>query len=202
MPVRAALALCLGFLISAALPAVAQQSPDAHIVLDHPEAMTPAEAEAVYSELRQNMAALYAMAADYPAAATYQDWTRFNAAPYPSATHGNRYVNNYANALGRDYGALPAGGRYRAGAILAKDSISAIDDGSTYPGALFFMEKLADGTSPETADWRYVMVLPDGSVFGDSGGDNAEKVAYCHTCHELAADDDYVFFIPEEFRAK
>ena len=33
------------------------------------------------------------------------------------------------------------------------------DEGKIYPGAMFVMEKLAQGANPETADWRYIMVL-------------------------------------------
>lgn len=182
-------------------PLLAQEQPDAHIMLETPKPMDAAEAEAVYDELRQRMLELYGMA-DYGPAAVYQSWRRFNSAPYISATHGNRYVNNFANELGNRYGGLAEGERYPAGAILAKDSISALDDGGVFPGALFIMEKLEAGGDPDTADWRYVMVLPDGSIFGDTRGDNPQKVAYCHPCHEQVADDDYGFFIPEEFRAE
>ena len=44
------------------------------------------------------------------------------------------------------------------------------------------------------------MVMPDGSLFGDTMGDRAGAVAYCHVCHEAVADRDYTFYVPEEYR--
>jgi len=64
------------------------------------------------------------------------------------------------------------------------------------------MEKLAKGKSPETADWRYLMILPDGSVFADSAGEFPETAAFCHTCHIQAEEFDYLFFLPEEYRRR
>lgn len=197
----AALVVTVTLVALAVAVARAQNAPDAHIMLQEPQELGAAEAEALYAGLKDRMAALYAIA-DHAPARSYQRWRRYNTGPYLSATHGNRYVNNYANGLADAYGALPAGGRYPAGSVFAKDSVSVMSDGTYYPGALFLMEKLAAGTSPETADWRYVMILPDGSIFGDSRGDNAEKVAYCHTCHELVAKDDYLFFVPEDYVAE
>ncbi len=72
--------------------------------------------------------------------------------------------------------------------------------GKVFPGALFLMEKLAAGASPGTADWRYIMIMPDGSLFGDSAGDTAAQVAYCHDCHAQRAADDFVFFVPKTFQ--
>jgi hypothetical protein len=88
-----------------------------------------------------------------------------------------------------------------AGAVIAKDSLTVTRLGARYPGALFIMEKLAPGTHPETADWRYAMILPDGSFFGDTVQEEMrDKVAFCHDCHEQRADYDYLFFLPDEYR--
>jgi hypothetical protein len=58
------------------------------------------------------------------------------------------------------------------------------------------MEKLPHAANPETADWRYGMILPDGSLFGDSH----ESVVFCHTCHVRVARNDHLFFVPRELR--
>jgi hypothetical protein len=44
------------------------------------------------------------------------------------------------------------------------------------------------------------MILPDGSYFGDTEGDNAADVAYCHVCHKIKKRDDFVFFVPKAYR--
>ena len=62
------------------------------------------------------------------------------------------------------------------------------------------MEKMAKGFDPESGDWRYTMIMPDGSVFGTTNGENGDKVAYCIGCHAAVADNDHLFFVPDEFR--
>ena len=69
-----------------------------------------------------------------------------------------------------------------------------------FPGALFVMEKLAGGASPQNADWRYVMIMPDGSLFGDSMGDGASEMTFCHECHKIEANRDYLYFVPQKYR--
>ena len=180
--------------------ALAQDTAEtAHVAVENPAELTQEQANAIYDELKARLDALYAPA-DLDLIKNYQSWKRYNTAPYISATHGQRFVNNFVNEIGSDYGKLKSGERYPVGTVLAKDSITVTDDGKTFPGAMFVMEKLPEGRSPETADWRYVMVIPDGSVFGDTIGDEPELVEYCHVCHEAVADDDYVFYIPEDYR--
>ena len=88
-----------------------------------------------------------------------------------------------------------------AGSILVKDSFLAHPDGTLAVGPLFVMEKVAN-FDKRTGNWRYTMVMPDGSVFGVTNGQNAAGMEFCHTCHAIqAADQDYLFFLPEEFRA-
>ncbi|MFQ5745262.1 MAG: hypothetical protein ACE5HV_17025, partial [Acidobacteriota bacterium] len=67
------------------------------------------------------------------------------------------------------------------------------------PGPLFLMEKMPAGFSPETGDWRYTMIMPNGSVFGATKGRNADKVQFCADCHG-ASDNDSMFFLPTEYR--
>ena len=171
----------------------------AHVPLENPAELSQAQANAIYDELKARLDALYAPA-NLELIKEYQSWKRYNSAPYISATHGQRYVNNFVNDIGKDYGKLKSGEVYPAGTVIAKDSITVTDDGKQFPGAMFVMEKLAAGTSPATADWRYVMVIPDGSIFGDTVGSEPELVEYCHVCHEAVADNDYVFYIPEDYR--
>ena len=68
---------------------------------------------------------------------------------------------------------------------------------------LFLMEKMAPGFSPESRDWRYTMIMPDGSLFGVTQGEGSGRVKFCITCHETAGDEnDHLFFVPEDYRVK
>ncbi|MDA7964537.1 cytochrome P460 family protein [Ruegeria sp.] len=172
---------------------------DAHIAIENPADLTKDEARQHYRGLTKRMARGYA-AAQLDLIRNYQNWPLFNDAPYISATHGQRFVNSYANRMAHNYGTMAEGEELPVGSVLAKDSMTVTDEGNIHPGAMFVMEKLPKGASPDTADWRYIMVLPDGSLFGDTMGNRAGAVAYCHDCHEAVADRDYTFYVPEEFR--
>ncbi len=174
------------------------QVPEAHIAIENPAELSKDEALKIYNELMGRMGRGYA-AARLDILSNYQKWPLFNDAPYISATHGQRYVNSYANRVAHNYGTLKEGEKLPVGTVLAKDSITVTDEGHVHPGALFVMEKLPEGESPDTADWRYIMVMPDGSLFGDTLGNRSAAVTYCHDCHEAVADRDYTFFVPEEY---
>jgi len=173
--------------------------PYRHFKIRNPAQLSPAEAISVYDKMASSMARGYGMSRD-PAALQYGRWRRYNLSPYNSVTHGNRYVNNFANALAGRYGQMKVGDKMPAGAIVVKDSFTVTSDRSVFAGALFVMEKLPAGTSPATGDWRYRMIMPDGSLFGDSRGIGAGEVAFCHDCHKANADRDYLFFMPEKYR--
>jgi hypothetical protein len=175
--------------------------PREHFKINRPGELTKDDANIDYNSIIDGMARSYVASGD-ETAARYRDWQRFNDAPYLSDAHGNRYVNNYANAIAAEagYGELKPGVKMPPGAILAKDSFTYTKDNKLFPGALFVMEKLDKGASPKTADWRYVMILPDGSVFGDTTAGGAAKLAFCHDCHNQVAEFDYLFFVPETYR--
>lgn len=170
-----------------------------HLKIENPAQATDAELSGIYQKLQERMVGGYALS-QYPVAKGYPKWQLYNSAPYLSATHGNRYVNNYANARASDYGSLAKGIKLPAGSVLAKDSFTVTDEGKVFAGALFVMEKLTAGASPDNADWRYVMIMPDGSLFGDSMGDGAEEMTFCHTCHKIKANRDYLYFVPKKYR--
>ena len=164
--------------------------------------ISPAEAKVAYECLVGEMKAAYAKAG----LAMVKDYTRLtsvNTAPYQSATHGSRYVNNYANNRAAYlYVKFEDSGKMPAGAVLAKDSFALHADGRVGVGPLFIMEKMNAGFSAESGDWRYSMVMPDGAKFGETKGKNAAGVKFCAECHVGAADTDGMFFLPEEYRAR
>ena len=122
--------------------------------------------------------------------------------PYLSATHGRRFVNNYANAAAGDYGKFEDAGAMPQGAVIAKDSLMVTDDGTMAAGPMFIMEKMASGFNYVSGDWRYTMIMPDGSVFGVTKGENAERVAFCIGCHLARERFDHLYFLPKAFRAQ
>lgn len=173
--------------------------PKTHFKVERPADMFPNTAETVYQNIRAEMAAGYALARQ-PKLRSYLSWRRFNKAPYRSATHGARYVNNYANRAGQAYGGFEEAGILPASSILVKDSFTATADGGIYPGPMFVMEKMQAGFNSQSGDWRYAMIMPDGSLFGETKGVNADAVQFCIGCHATRERYDHLFFLPEEFR--
>ncbi|NVO57695.1 cytochrome P460 family protein [Rhodobacteraceae bacterium B1Z28] len=197
--IRNAMAIAFGLLAIGGMALADDQ--DAHLAIENPADLSKDEAQQHYQALTRRMARGYGTA-QLDIILNYQSWPLFNDAPYISATHGQRYVNSYANRMAHNYATLQEGEVLPMGSVLAKDSMTVTDEGKIYPGALFVMQKLSAGASPETADWRYIMVMPDGSLFGDTTGFRASAVAYCHVCHEAVADRDYTFYVPEEYQVK
>ncbi len=183
----------------ATLPAEEMPLPEEHFSVEEPANLSPAEAEAIYARIVEDMTAAYAMSQNSDAAG-YRRWRRFNSAPYPAATHGNRYVSNYGNPAAEAYGRFEQAGRLPVGSILAKDSITVSEDGQAMPGALFLMEKMEAGFNYVSGDWRYTMIMPDGSLFGTTNGEGTERVRFCISCHLAVEKQDHLFFIPEEYR--
>jgi hypothetical protein len=189
--------LPLSLLLVAGLAAADDSfAPDHHFPLPDPARLDPAAAERAYARVVDDMAARFASSGE-PAAKDYRRWLRANRSPYLSATHGSRYVNNYVNGPARVYGTLKSGEAMPVGSIIAKDAVSVDSSGAVLPGALALMEKMEAGYDRAARDWRYVLILPDGSIFADSSGDNAEGTTYCATCHATAGDAaDHLFLMP------
>lgn len=163
--------------------------------------MTTAEAAAIYADLLPKMVEAYSKSGD-SVAMEFASYRIYSSRPYTSATHGGRQVMNYANDKARAYGAFENAGTYPEGAILAKPSF-ALKGNSTPLGPLFIMEKMAAGFNSGSDDWRYTMILPNGSIFGTTGGKNSNKVGFCVDCHQsVTPDQDHAMLVPEEFRVK
>ena len=173
-----------------------------HFRVADPANVSPEQAEAIYQALAKDMAERYRLSG-IESAAEYLSWTRYSTAPYRSVPHGRRYLNNYANAAAGGYGRYEDAGIIPPGAVLAKDSFSISKSGEVVPGPLFLMEKMERGFKPESGDWRYTLILPDGSVLGTTEGENARNVAFCIKCHADAGEgQDHMFLPPKKFRRK
>ena len=62
---------------------------------------------------------------------------------------------------------------------------------------------MGGGFNADSDDWRYTMIMPNGSVFGTTNGKGSDKVAFCIGCHQsVTPDQDNVMLLPEEYRVK
>lgn len=164
--------------------------------------LTDREAAAAYDCVIGQLRTAYGKSG-HPVAAGYQGWQRYSRVAYQSATHGGRFVQNYANAKARAYGGYEKAGRMPVGATLAKDSFAIDASGRAAPGPLFIMEKMSAGFSPDGGDWKYTMIMPNGSVFGETRGKNAAGMQFCIECHIAVGDEqDSLMFVPEEYRVR
>ena len=65
------------------------------------------------------------------------------------------------------------------------------------------MEKMPAGFSADDGDWKYAMVMPDGSLFGETKGANSAGMRFCADCHlGLGEETDSMLFLPEEARVR
>jgi len=107
-----------------------------------------------------------------------------------SATHGQRYVLNYANEKA---------GKMAPGAVSAKNSFTVNAKGQVSVGPLFLMEKHNAGFNGNSHDWQYTLIMPNGQTVGTTKGEASVK--FCHECHNAVAEDqDAMMFLPEELR--
>jgi hypothetical protein len=174
-------------------------NPRRHFRVRHPARLTAEEAEEVYRGLVEELSAGYASSED-PVALDYRGWRRANSAPYLSSTHGNVYLNNYVNDTAGAYLRYEAAGTLPVGSVVVKDSFIVERDGAMRPGALFVMEKMPEGFNYVSGDWRYAMIMPDGVLFGETHGEDSERVDYCIGCHLAVERQDHLYFVPRDFR--
>ncbi|MFQ5774636.1 MAG: adenylate/guanylate cyclase domain-containing protein [Kiloniellaceae bacterium] len=183
-----------------AFPQIAR--PGRHFRVARPAELADADALTIYDRILDDMVAVYRKSGN-PHAGVYHTWRRYNTVPYLSATHGRRYVNNYANDPAKAYGRFEEAGTLPAGSVLAKDSFEVTDRGDVHTGPLSLMEKMQPGFNPEGRDWRYTMILPDGALFGTTNGEGSERVEFCMECHIAAGDEqDHLFFVPARHRVR
>ncbi len=188
-------------LVAMSRDAMAQDSaPTKHFSVGNPAELSDADAENIYRRLAGPLRKGYRLS-NHPVARAYRSWSRFNTAPYRSETHGERFVNNYANGIGRAYGSFEEAGDLPVGSVVAKDSFAVTAAGDVTAGPLFIMEKMPQGFNEKSRDWRYTMIMPDGSVFGVTNGADSQKVQFCITCHQRAgAANDHLYFLPDAYR--
>lgn len=198
------------------LPAAGQADTHDTCVLSDPTAeVSDADAIALYDCLMERMQVQINMLeagdevegqswvlSDRPEARDFLAYSSVTRAPYTSGTHGGRYVVNLADAAAMpSYSKFEDGGPMPAGAILAKPSFVISDAGEAQLGPLFLMEKAENGAFPETGDWIYSAVTPQGSLMGRTGGQNSGGMQFCADCHMgMASETDSMTYLPEAYR--
>ncbi len=174
--------------------------PSRHFTVGNPAKLAAADALTIYDRIREAMAEMYGRSGN-AYMSQYQTWRRYNLAPYRSATHGRRFVSNYANPTAKAYARFPKAGTLPVGSVLVKDSFEVTARGDVVTGPLSIMEKMPPGFNPASRDWRYTEIMPNGEIFGVTKGENAERVGFCIGCHRSAGDaNDHLYFVPKKYR--
>lgn len=146
--------------------------------------LTGEDAQALYDCLADDMLAGYATGDKrwIPAelVADYRGWTPASSHPAAPGFHGERFLTTWVNGIGapeylkyeEERGPMPEG------TLIAKESFTVTEDGAATTGPLFLMQKVAEGASPETGDWYYMMVAPSGQPQA------VDVVTACSACHQ------------------
>ena len=164
--------------------------------------LTYAEANKVYECLKEDLYKGYQKGSKrwIPAdnVKNYRDWTPVSTVPANPGFHGGRFLFTYVNATGAaDYLKYAEEGvKMPAGTLIAKESFSVTGKGKVKKGPLFFMEKVADGKSPETKDWFYYAVAPSGKPMA------VNVVKACYECHSQFEARDHLGYPVDEARIK
>ena len=62
---------------------------------------------------------------------------------------------------------------------------------------------MAPGFYEKSGDWRYTMIMPDGSLFGITKSEGSDRVEFCADCHRaVGKSQDHMFYIPKKYRKK
>jgi len=180
-------------------------APGAHAACDASKPgteLTGDEAQAVYDCLKDSMLAGYKKGNKrwIPADRVndYRSWTSASTFPAAPGFHGERFLLTYVNAVGAEQYLKyeEEGFTMPAGTVIAKESFSVSAKGKAKAGPLFFMEKAAAGSSPQTNDWYYYMVAANGQPQG------INVVQACHTCHAGFDYRDGMAYPVEDARVK
>lgn len=108
----------------------------------------------------------------------YRNWTQVSTKPAAPGFHGGRFLITFVNDKGVDAYLQWGEAEIPAGTLIAKESFKVDENGATTVGPLFFMQKTEAGKSPETDDWYYMMVGPNGQPQA------VDVMTACNECHQ------------------
>lgn len=163
--------------------------------------LTDEEVKAAQDCIWESLLVAYAKS-DTAWATEFTSWTNVSTQAYQSATHGDRYVMNYANPFSAEaYAKFEASGVMPVGTVLAKPSFSIKEDGQVGFGPLFFMEKFEAGFDEEAQNWKYSLIMPNGQHNGKAAGPTPDGLQFCIECHVgTGADTDSMLYLPDQYR--
>lgn len=150
---------------------------------------------ALYDCLKDAMAKSYAKEGD-PIGKNYRNWILTSTRPAVQGAHSNRLLQTFANPVAAEHYLKfeEEGVEMPVGSVLAKESITvSIKKKAARVGPLFIMTKLEAGGAPETDDWLYGGIQPNGKPM-------KFKQSFCHDCHVVWEDQDNLAYPMEEVR--
>lgn len=110
----------------------------------------------------------------------YREWTPVSRLPANPGFHGGRFLLTFVNDAGDEeyLKFLEERGDMPAGTLIAKESFAVNDEGKVEKGPLFIMQKVEEDVSPETNDWYYMMIAPNGEPRA------VPVMTACNECHQ------------------
>ncbi len=168
---------------------------DCAVDVEDPFDLEEADVNALYDCIKDKMIAGYTKG-DNEVAAAYRDWTVSATRPAVAGPHGNRLLLTFANDIAAEHYLKFAeeGVKMPVGSVLAKESIKvSTKKKKAIVGPLFIMTKLEAGGAPETDDWLYGGVQPNGKPM-------KFKQSFCHDCHSAWEDQDSLAYPLEDVR--
>ncbi len=178
-----------------ALSGAAAMAEDCATDKTDPFDLSEAEVVSLYDCIKDKMATGYAKQGDEIALA-YRGWTVTSTRPAVAGPHGERLLQTFANDIAAEQYLKfeEEGVEMPVGSILAKESAKLNKKKmQIVVGPLFLMTKMEEGSIPETDDWLYGGVLPNGKPM-------KFKQAFCHDCHANWEDQDSLAYPLEEVR--
>ena len=167
-------------------------------MLPTPE-LSPAEAAAAGDCIRPILFDI-ARKSDSERLRSSTDWLRVGTQFYRSE-HG-RYLEVSVNALAAGYKLFEDGPRLPVGAVIKKQGYTVLRTGAVVAGPQFLMERMPSGYDERIGDWKFTLINGTGSVVGETRGRDGEKVEFCVECHRSARRQDFLFFVPPDYRPK
>ena len=163
-----------------------------------PDHLTETEVAATAACLGPALDAVLASARD-PVLRGADAWAPMSKA-YRGSEHG-MFLQVFTNpAASGSYLSYEQGKPIPVGGVVLKRSFRVSADGDASPFVLFVMERMQPGFSPDTNDWRFALIGPDGSTVGATKGPDEAKVRYCAACHATARRQDFLLFVPPGLR--
>lgn len=162
---------------------------------EDPFDLTEEEVVSLYDCIKGKMLEGYNKQGD-EIAANYRDWAVTATRPAVQGAHQNRLLLTFANDIAAEQYLKfeEEGVKMPVGSILAKESAKLNKKkGAVVVGPLFIMTKMEEGSSPDTGDWLYSGVLPNGKPM-------KIKQSFCHDCHVAWEDQDALAYPVEEVR--